>query len=143
MENKIILRLLEYEENPPEKGDYLNFHAKVISQMFSGSTEFWIARNDLEGFLYDLAEFDSKLDGETVLTCGWGDKIYFKIRFFAYDKLGHIRISIELGRPAFDDEMHELKTVIQIEPSIIRPFILDVRAVLNKQQNAEISIQGL
>lgn len=142
MNNAVILRLLEYEQNTPDKGDYLNFKATVSSQGFCGDTEFWVSRNDFERFLDDLAEFDSKLNGDAVLVCGWDQTILFKLRFLAYDALGHIGVQVEISRPAREDHLHKVETDMQIEPSGIAPFLSNLRTVVNKREKTEVVMQA-
>jgi len=118
------ITVLKVEENPPDRGDYLQLHADVTSNGYSGASSFWVSKRSLSGFLDQLEEFDQKLSGRAELACGWGDDVEFGMTVLAYDKLGHIGIKIELaseisGRAT---SRRRLQVEFDIDSTILKSF---------------------
>jgi hypothetical protein len=141
MANVVVLKCLEYEENAPDKGDYLNLRAEAMSLGFSGNTEFWVARSDIERFLADLAEFESRPDGTVSLICGWGGIVYFRLCILAKDQLGHLTARIEIAKPAYDQEIHKLIIALETNLSAVVSFRASIRAILNTRLEEEAVLQ--
>jgi hypothetical protein len=133
---ELSFKLLEYEKNDPEKGDYLHLRVDAKSNGFMGWSEFWLEKASLQHFLCELEEFDAKLTGNPILQCGVGSDVYFSIELFTYDRLGHIGIHIELASPNSESEkgLHRLIAGFQIEAGQISELVKAFRYLLWEQR---------
>jgi hypothetical protein len=133
---QVIVSLLEYETNDPEKGDYLSLRVEVKSNGFSGWSKFWVRKNGLDQYIQKLEDFDRTLVGGADITCMVGKEIYFSMEIFPYDTLGHLGTRIELAAPdrlrLREKSLHRVAVEIALEPSQIPRIIEGFRRISTK-----------
>jgi hypothetical protein len=134
----LVMRLVEYEANDPEKGDYLSFDAEVRAGEFSGRTSFWISRRGVENFVEELSQFNVQLSGTASMVSGWGQEIYFSLNLFPYDTLGHLGAEIQIASPTGGrwSALNRVTVEVATEPLMVEAFLQDLRAVLDKKNTA-------
>ena len=91
------LALEEYEENDPEKGDYLAFNAALAVHGFAGQTVFWVGRSYLDDFLEELDLLDTTLQGRAELRCGWGEDVYFSLVLEPHGRSGRLLARVQVA----------------------------------------------
>ncbi len=133
--DSLSLALVEYETNPPDKGDYLCFDAQVSSAGFSGASRFWVARSDLDVFLAEVEAFDRSLRGSADIRCGWGQEELFSVEFFPHDRLGHVGVKVRIGaaKPARRTSQHSVSVEFEVEPMALSAFAAALRVTIERR----------
>jgi hypothetical protein len=128
--DQISFKILELEKNENHP-DYLSIRVNVVSDGFTGISDFWLGKNDLIEFVNELEHFDKSLKGSPILTCGWDDVKYFEISFVLMDNQGHIMIKMIIANPVcFGQElrgngklMNQVFLISEIEVNELAKFI--------------------
>ena len=94
----IKLENTEMEINKRGIGNYLYILASVEDSGFKGWSNFVFSEVAWDEFIKNLKAFAKKLKGSAETYTGWGDEVYFRIKFEMKDKLGHIWITGEIGK---------------------------------------------
>jgi hypothetical protein len=70
------------------------------------------------------------LSGEASIECGWGTDVYFSLRLFAYDHLGHLGAAVEAATPPSGRQrsMSRVSTELEVEPLMVEAFLQSLRA---------------
>ena len=114
----VTLHLHEVDHNT------LNFNAHVVVGAFSGHTDFWAVSNDMNRFLQDLETLDRRLTGETSISCGWGEDVYFGLSVRPEGSTGKLQVLVEIAAPSdVGTMMHRLSTSFVLpEPNALSRF---------------------
>ena len=82
------------------------------------------------GFIEELTELSGRLSGEASIECGWGTDVYFSLRLFAYDHLGHLGAAVEAATPPSGRQrsMSRVSTELEVEPLMVEAFLQSLRA---------------
>jgi hypothetical protein len=128
----LTLALVEYEANPPDRGDYLCLDAEVSAAGFAGRGRFWVSRHDFDSFLSDLQAFDRSLQGNPAIRCGWGEDVLFSLEFFPYDRLGHLGVRVEVAadRELRQRSLNRVSVELEVEPQAVTEFLASLRATI-------------
>lgn len=142
MVDRLILEVVEYEENRPEFGDYLNLKASVESDGFSGSTFCWLRAVDLDVFLEKLRNFSASLVGSVAIKAGVGEDVLFEIRLEVGNKRGHIRVAVKLAPSPRGAEncMNRLDIEFMSEVELIQEFGRQLSVLLNRRSIDEPAV---
>ena len=109
----------------------LHFDADVRVGDYSGHTDFWVVRDDLERFLRDLEHLDRHLKGEASIRCGWGDDVYFALAARPEGSTGKLLVLVEIAALADSGPMHRLSTSFVLpDPNALSRFNKALRAAL-------------
>jgi hypothetical protein len=93
------IKLQEFEQNSPSKGNYYYLEVFIQDSKYGGWTKCVFAENTWDNFINELEDF-LKLDREKVNAfAGWGDEKYFDVTFSFKDKAGHVFVSLEVAYP--------------------------------------------
>jgi hypothetical protein len=95
----IEINLEEYEINDLDKGNYLYLEIDINDNSYTGWTKCVFREDDWEKFIKDLEEFIHFNKDEANISTGWGEEIYFSMKFIFKDNKGHIWVSGEIGYP--------------------------------------------
>jgi len=126
---ELRLSLVEFERNPPEKGDYLHIHAAACSRGYQGWCRFWVASDEMQAFLGRLEAFDRTLSGTPSLRCGWDGDISFELTLLAYDRLGHlgVQLTVAVEPTGRASTRQRLSVEFEIEPNQLQRFIAGLK----------------
>ena len=95
---RIILR--EYEVNGPDKGNYFYLRSEVADEGYTGWSDFVVAEDDLRVFSEELKDFGKEFKGTPELKTGWGNEVYFQVRFEKWKPTGSLWVGGEIAAPA-------------------------------------------
>ena len=93
------IKLEEFEDNGPIKGNYYYLEVTIQDDKFTGWTKCVYSENNWNHFISELDDFLNFKKDKVVSFTGWGDEKYFSITFSFKDKAGHIYITGEVGYP--------------------------------------------
>ncbi len=79
--------------DPPDHDLLLNVTVKVSS--YSAADQCWIATNDVERFLLELRQLESRRHGQAVLLGASPDDL--RLEFYSTDSLGHMAVKGYVG----------------------------------------------
>jgi len=96
----IKITIQEHEINNAEMGNYFYLRGEVEDEGYTGWTDFVVAEDDLKSFLNQLKEFSKDFDGTPELKAGWGEEIYFQIRFEKWRSAGMLWVEGKIATPA-------------------------------------------
>jgi hypothetical protein len=140
---ELTIALTEYERNDLEKGDYIEFSARVASRGFIGLTRFWISRNDFDRYLESLASLDRALAGSAVLVAGWGDLELIRFQLMPFGKTGRLHANVELqddGSP--EGQCHRVITGFVLLPQALTSFRSELVTLVRSQSLGEARLAG-
>lgn len=133
----LSIKVVEYERDFQEVGEWLNIDAVAKGQRFGGATDFWTSRRELMAFLDDLEIFAGTLSDPPTLAAGSGEYVLFQVSFAVADRLGHLvaRVEVANRHPPPEDR---LSVEFGSEPQLLIDFAVDLRRTIEQRSSTRV-----
>lgn len=96
----ITITLQEYEVNDPDKGNCYYLRGEVADEGYTGWSNFVVMERDLRAFSRELKAFAKDFRATPELKTGWGNEVYFRVRFEKGKSTGALWVNGEIATPA-------------------------------------------